>query len=59
MRKEDSSKEKKQSNWGGKREGAGRPGSGKKQYSFYITEEENTELRRHLKEMRGEWENWA
>ena len=54
MRKEDISKEKKQSNWGGKREGAGRPGSGKKQYSFYITEEENAKLRRYLKEIRGE-----
>ena len=54
MKKEDNNKEKKQTNWGGKREGAGRPGSGKRQYSFYITEEENVELRRYLKEMRRE-----
>jgi hypothetical protein len=40
--------------WGGRRAGAGRPASGKKKYSFYVTEEEYIILRQKLEEIRNE-----
>ncbi len=40
--------------WGGAREGAGRPASGRKRQSFYITDEENQLLREHLEKLREE-----
>ncbi len=39
--------------WGGRRAGAGRPASGKKKYSFYVTEEEYNILRKKLEEIRN------
>lgn len=39
--------------WGGPRPGAGRPSTGRKRQSFYITEEENEKLREYLKELRN------
>lgn len=38
--------------WGGAREGSGRPSTGRKKKSFYITEEENEALRKYLEELR-------
>ncbi len=39
--------------WGGIREGAGRPSTGRKRQSFYITDEENEQLRKYLEELRN------
>lgn len=39
-------------NWGGPREGSGRPSTGRKRQNFYITDEENDLLREHLKQLR-------
>lgn len=39
--------------WGGAREGSGRPSTGRKKKSFYITDEENEALRKHLEELRN------
>lgn len=39
--------------WGGSRKGAGRPTTGRKRQSFYITDEENEKLRKYLKELRA------
>lgn len=38
--------------WGGKREGAGRPATGRKRQSFYVTDEENKKLREYLEKIR-------
>jgi hypothetical protein len=38
--------------WGGKREGSGRPSTGRKKQSFYVTDEENDKLRKHLEQLR-------
>jgi len=38
---------------GGKREGAGRPSTGRKKHLFYITDEENTLLKEYLKQLRS------
>jgi hypothetical protein len=38
--------------WGGSREGAGRPSTGRKKVNFYITEDEETKLRTYLEELR-------
>ena len=38
---------------GGPREGAGRPATGRKRQSFYITDEENEKLRKYLEELRA------
>ena len=40
--------------WGGAREGAGRPSTGRGKKTFYITDEENEKLREHLEELREE-----
>lgn len=40
--------------WGGPREGAGRPSTGRKKVVFYITNEENAKLRKYLEELRGQ-----
>lgn len=40
--------------WGGVREGAGRPATGRKKQSFYITDEENVLLREYLEKLREE-----
>lgn len=40
--------------WGGAREGAGRPATGRKRQSFYITDEENVLLREYLEKLREE-----
>lgn len=42
----------KESSWGGSREGAGRPSTGRKKQNFYITDEENEQLRNYLEELR-------
>lgn len=39
--------------WGGPREGAGRPATGRKKQNFYITDEENEQLRQCLEELRN------
>ena len=38
--------------WGGAREGSGRPSTGRKKKSFYITEDEYEALRKYLEELR-------
>jgi hypothetical protein len=38
--------------WGGSREGAGRPSTGRKRQNFYVTDEENEKLRAYLEELR-------
>ena len=43
----------KESSWGGSREGAGRPATGRKKQNFYITDEENEKLRKYLEELRN------
>jgi hypothetical protein len=42
----------KQSTWGGQRKGSGRPSTGRKKQQFYITDEENTLLKKYLEELR-------
>jgi hypothetical protein len=39
--------------WGGKRPGAGRPSTGRKRQSFYITDEENEKIREFLDKLRS------
>ncbi len=39
--------------WGGAREGAGRPATGRKRQYFYITDEENEKLRELLEKLRA------
>jgi hypothetical protein len=39
-------------NWGGRREGAGRPATGRKKRTYYVTDEENEALRKYLEELR-------
>ncbi len=43
----------KETNWGGAREGAGRPATGRKRKYFYITKEENDKLREYLEKLRA------
>lgn len=38
--------------WGGPREGAGRPSTGRKKHQYYVTDEENIKLRKYLEELR-------
>lgn len=38
--------------WGGRRAGAGRPGSDKRKRTFYITDEEYQLLRQYLEKLR-------
>lgn len=38
--------------WGGKREGAGRPATGRRKRGFYVTDEEYEQLREYLETMR-------
>lgn len=38
--------------WGGLREGAGRPATGRKRQQFYVTHEENVKLRKYLEQLR-------
>lgn len=40
--------------WGGKREGSGRPTTGRKKKTYYITEEEDQLLREFLENIRKE-----
>lgn len=40
-------------NWGGRRAGAGRPGSGKRKRTFYIDEHEYQQLRSYLEQLRA------
>jgi hypothetical protein len=40
------------SSWGGPREGAGRPATGRKRQNFYVTDDENTKLREYLEQLR-------
>jgi len=40
--------------WGGKREGAGRPSTGRKKQMFYVTDKENEKLREQLQTMRNQ-----
>ena len=46
-------KDKKANTWGGIREGAGRPATGRKRQYFYITDEENEKLRELLEKLRA------
>jgi hypothetical protein len=43
---------KKKSSWGGRREGAGRPATGRKKRNFYITDEEYQKLMEYLETLR-------
>lgn len=45
--------------WGGHREGAGRPSTGRKKQMFYVTDEENEKLRNYLQSLRQPSENEA
>jgi hypothetical protein len=38
--------------WGGPREGAGRPSTGRKRRQYYTTDEEDVKLRQYLEELR-------
>lgn len=38
--------------WGGQREGAGRPSTGRVKKNFYVTEDEYTKLKEYLEELR-------
>jgi hypothetical protein len=40
-------------NWGGRRAGAGRPGSDKRKRTFYINEHEYQQLRSYLEQLRA------
>lgn len=40
-------------NWGGRRTGAGRPGSDKRKRTFYINEHEYQQLRSYLEQLRA------
>lgn len=40
-------------NWGGKREGAGRPSTGRKKYNIYVTPAEYELLRLYLTQLRN------
>ena len=40
--------------WGGAREVAGRPATGRKKRGFYVTDEEYQQLKEHLKKIRKE-----
>ena len=40
------------SEWGGSREGAGRPATGRSKRMYYITEEEDIKLREYLQSLR-------
>lgn len=40
--------------WGGKRPGAGRPSTGRKKRTLYITDEEYDKLKEHLEVLREE-----
>jgi hypothetical protein len=40
--------------WGGAREGAGRPSTGRKKRGFYITNEEHKKLKEYLEKIRKE-----
>jgi hypothetical protein len=44
--------EAKENTWGGPREGAGRPSTGRKRKQFYITDEEEVKLKEYLEELR-------
>lgn len=39
-------------NWGGKREGAGRPSTGRKQVKFFLTGQEKEKVKEYIKEIR-------
>jgi hypothetical protein len=41
-----------QSTWGGRREGSGRPSTGRQKKTFYITEEEHLKLAEYLESLR-------
>lgn len=41
-----------QSNWGGAREGAGRPSTGRKKRNIYVTDEEHEQIRELLEQLR-------
>ena len=45
--------EAKNATWGGTREGAGRPSTGRKAYQFYVTEEEKAALHEYLETLRA------
>ncbi len=38
--------------WGGRREGAGRPATGRKKKAFYVTDEEYEKLKEYLESLR-------
>ena len=40
--------------WGGKRPGAGRPSTGRKKRTLYITDEEYNKLKEYLQSLRSE-----
>ena len=41
------------SSWGGAREGAGRPSTGRKQCKFYLTEEEKESVKEYIAQLRS------
>ena len=42
-----------ETSWGGRRAGAGRPGSDKRKRTFYINEHEYQQLRSYLEQLRA------
>lgn len=38
--------------WGGQREGAGRPATGRKKHQYYVTDEEDKEIKKLIDELR-------
>lgn len=40
--------------WGGKREGSGRPSTGRKKHQIYVTDEEYTQVKKLIEQLRKE-----
>lgn len=40
--------------WGGMREGAGRPSTGRKKHQYYVTDEEDIQIKQFIKQLRGQ-----
>lgn len=39
--------------WGGKRPGAGRPATGRKRQNYYVTDEEDAQIRQLIEQLRN------
>lgn len=39
--------------WGGKREGSGRPATGRKRHYYYVTDQEDVEIKKLIQQLRA------